>query len=81
MMAKKRASSRICPHCKGNGYVRVSFEAEESILQCQTCESKGELDTEKFYHQTWTEPHGTTTYYHGPLVDPEEFKDWKIHHK
>tara|TARA_R100001463_G_scaffold119211_1_gene175029 strand:+ start:609 stop:842 length:234 start_codon:yes stop_codon:yes gene_type:complete len=31
----------ICDDCKGNGYLRVSFEAEEHILQCSKCHSEG----------------------------------------
>ena len=34
----------ICSHCKGNGYIRLAFEAEESIEQCKVCHSQGELD-------------------------------------
>jgi len=68
----------ICPKCKGNGFTKNCWEAEEVILQCETCKSQGELSPNKHYGQTWTEPHGTKTYYYGPLLDPENFKDWTL---
>lgn len=70
----------ICRHCKGNGYIRVTFEAEKNILQCKKCESQGTIKDEDWTHygQTWKEPNGSTAYYHGPLLNPEDFKDWKI---
>ena len=36
--------SEICPICHGNGYVRLKFEAEESIQQCTNCDSQVEID-------------------------------------
>ena len=32
---------------KGNGYIRLRFEAEESIHQCKICNSQGEIEEEK----------------------------------
>ena len=40
-------TSLICPNCKGNGYFRVNWEADESIEQCKVCHSSGELDEKK----------------------------------
>tara|TARA_R110001599_G_scaffold152342_1_gene337337 strand:- start:2 stop:169 length:168 start_codon:yes stop_codon:yes gene_type:complete len=37
----------ICPECKGNGFTRIHWEAEEVILQCETCKSQGELNSIK----------------------------------
>jgi DnaJ-class molecular chaperone len=37
----------ICSNCKGNGYIRIRFEAEESIHQCKVCNSQGEIEEEK----------------------------------
>ena len=37
----------ICSNCKGNGYIRLRFEAEESIYQCKVCNSQGEVEEEK----------------------------------
>jgi len=34
----------ICSKCKGNGYVRLSFEAEQVIEQCKICHSQGEIN-------------------------------------
>ena len=31
-----------CTNCKGNGYVKLSFEAETNIEQCKVCHSQGE---------------------------------------
>jgi len=70
----------ICYNCKGNGYVRLSFEAETSIEQCEICHSQGELDETKYYSQTWTEGvEDSFSIYYGPLLDPECFKNYKIH--
>ena len=65
----------ICHNCKGNGFLRLAFEAEESIEQCKVCHSQGELDESKHYHQTWSggvsnEP---DNFYWGPPLDPEGF--------
>ena len=40
---------RICPRCKGNGYVKVPNKSVEQLrkevtVQCPMCESQGELD-------------------------------------
>jgi DnaJ-class molecular chaperone len=70
----------ICYNCKGNGYVKLSFEAETSIEQCEICHSQGELDETKYYHQTWTEGvEGSIAIYYGPLLDSECFENYKIH--
>ena len=71
----------ICPRCNGNGYIRVTLEAEKSVVQCKTCESQGEFDKDKFFSQSWKEAHGSTTFYNGPLLNPKDFKDWKIHYE
>ena len=34
----------ICHHCKGNGYVKIRFEAEQAIEQCSVCHSQGEIN-------------------------------------
>ena len=69
----------ICSHCKGNGYIRLAFEAEESIKQCKVCDSQGELNENNYYHQTWTEgAEDSLAVYYGPPLDPESFKNYKI---
>ena len=41
---KKRRHSMICDTCKGNGYVKVIHDNNETnIHQCWVCESEGEL--------------------------------------
>ena len=67
----------ICTKCHGNGFIRVSWEGEESIVQCDKCSSSGE--DPKFYLQTWQEFNGSRTHYHGPLLDPDDFKNYKLH--
>ena len=36
---------KICPECKGNGFIRVPYEEarEEQHAQCETCDSEGEI--------------------------------------
>ena len=47
-MVKSKINKVPCPHCKGNGYVRVPYELakEEVVVQCGVCGSQGELDEE-----------------------------------
>ena len=35
----------ICPDCRGNGYIKATIEEgrEHVVVQCQTCESEGEI--------------------------------------
>jgi DnaJ-class molecular chaperone len=69
----------ICSHCKGNGYIKLSFEAETNVEQCTVCHSQGELDETKYYHQTWTEGvNNSLAVYYGPPLDPESFKNYTI---
>jgi DnaJ-class molecular chaperone len=71
----------ICHHCKGNGYVKIRFEAEQAIEQCSVCHSQGEINENKYYHQTWSDgvSDETTSFYYGPPLDPESFKNYKIY--
>jgi DnaJ-class molecular chaperone len=71
----------ICDHCKGNGYIKIRFEAEEAIEQCKVCDSQGELVQSKHYYQTWSDgvSDDVTSWYWGPPLDPESFKNYKIH--
>jgi len=75
-------TKKICHNCKGNGYLRLAFEAEEVIEQCKVCHSQGELEEDKHYHQSWddTDYKGNTyrTVYYGPLLDPESFPGYRI---
>ena len=41
-LKKARVTIRICPTCKGNGFVKVSTENEDTIHQCWDCDSEGE---------------------------------------
>ena len=42
---KKRKHSAICPDCNGNGYVKCQIEEgrEHIVLQCEKCDSEGEI--------------------------------------
>ena len=42
---KKTRHSAICPDCNGNGYVKLVLEEgrEHVVVQCQSCESEGEI--------------------------------------
>ena len=68
----------ICTYCKGNGYVRLCFEAEEVTEQCWVCASQGEVKDKKHFIQTWEEDKGSRAYYYGPLIDSNLFKNHQI---
>ena len=60
--------------------MRLNFEAEEVIEQCPICQSRGELDENTHYHQTWEEgDNDSPVIYYGPPLDPEGFKNYKLH--
>jgi len=42
---KYKQHAMICPDCKGNGFVQCHIEEgrEHIVLQCQTCDSEGEI--------------------------------------
>ena len=42
---KKIRHSGICPDCNGNGYKQFHLEEgrEHVVLQCETCDSEGEI--------------------------------------
>jgi len=70
----------ICHACKGNGYVKLNWEATQSVEQCKVCDSQGELDEDNYYHQSWTEgAEDSLSIYYGPPLDPECFKNYKIY--
>ena len=44
-----RNNIKICPRCKGNGYIKIPNKSVEElgkgvIVQCPMCESEGEID-------------------------------------
>ena len=70
---------KICPNCDGRGFNKATMECEDSIIfKCKVCDSKGKIDGEKYFFQTYTEPHGSITFYNGPVLDKKLFKDLKI---
>ena len=48
-MATAKPIKVTCPHCKGNGYVRVPYELtrEEVTAQCGVCDSQGEVNADE----------------------------------
>ena len=42
---KYNVHAAICPDCNGNGYIKAVIEEgrEHIVVQCQTCESEGEI--------------------------------------
>ena len=68
-----------CHNCKGNGFIRLRFEAEETIEQCKVCHSSGETKAGKYYPQSWDDGDGNPCIYHGPALDPEGFENYKIY--
>ena len=77
----RKEKNMICFNCKGNGYLRLSWEGERSIEQCKVCNSQGEVKDDEHYHQTWSDgvSEETTSFYYGPPLDPEGFKNYKIY--
>ena len=47
--SKKKTKKVTCPHCKGNGFIRIPYQLakEEITAQCGVCESQGEIDAEE----------------------------------
>ena len=44
-----KTKKKICPRCKGNGYIKIPHESVEKlnksvIAQCPMCKSEGEID-------------------------------------
>ena len=69
----------ICYNCKGNGYVKLKFEGETAIHQCQVCHSQGETTAGEYYPQSWDDGDGNPCIYHGPPLEPDGFKNYKIY--
>ena len=71
----------ICQGCKGNGFIRLRWEASESVEQCKVCDSQGEIKEDEYFSQSWDDDYGHPVAYHGPPLDPEGFKNYKIYPK
>ena len=44
-----KPKKKICPRCKGNGYIQIPHESVEKLnksitAQCAMCNSEGEID-------------------------------------
>ena len=49
MVRANKNNIRLCPRCKGNGYIKVPHKSVEQLnksitVQCPMCESRGEID-------------------------------------
>ena len=49
MVRPNKNNIKICPRCKGNGYIRIPNKSVEQIgesitVSCTMCESEGELN-------------------------------------
>ena len=42
-LKKARVQITICPTCKGNGYLKVATETQDTIHQCWYCDSEVEF--------------------------------------
>ena len=44
-LKKYNVHAAICPDCNGNGYIKAVIEEgrEHVVLQCETCDSEGEI--------------------------------------
>ena len=42
---KYNVHAAICPDCNGNGYIKAMIDEgrEHVVLQCETCDSEGEI--------------------------------------
>ena len=72
----------ICFNCKGNGFLRLRFESEQAIQQCQVCNSSGEVKDDEYYSQSWDDGLGSCSVYYGPPLEAEGdegFKNYKIY--
>ena len=41
---------KICPTCHGNGYIMDSDGEQSAAIDCPTCDSQGELNTQGKYY-------------------------------
>ena len=49
MVKQNPETSKICPRCKGNGFIKIPNKSVEEIgnsitVSCTMCDSRGELD-------------------------------------
>ena len=42
-LKKYRLRKLVCSTCKGNGYLKVATETQDTIHQCWDCDSEGEF--------------------------------------
>ena len=49
MVKPNKNNIKICPRCKGNGYIKIANKSVDQIgqsitMQCPMCNSQGEID-------------------------------------
>ena len=49
MVRPNKNNIKICPRCKGDGYIKIPNKSVEELnksttVQCPMCESRGEID-------------------------------------
>jgi transcription elongation factor Elf1 len=49
MARPNKNNIRLCPRCRGNGYIKIPNKSVEELnkivtVQCPMCESRGEVD-------------------------------------
>jgi hypothetical protein len=71
---------KICPNCDGRGFTEATMECEDKMkIKCKICNCTGKVDGEKFFLQTYREPHGSISIYHGPVLEKKYgFKNLEI---
>jgi DnaJ-class molecular chaperone len=40
---EKQVNKIICDNCMGNGYIRINTSSYDEVVQCQKCNSQGEI--------------------------------------
>ena len=53
------SQKKICPNCHGNGFVKVKKSpnpANDTVMQCTICNSKGEVHDKEFDEYFDTHP-------------------------
>ena len=51
------------------------------MIICHNCKGNGEIAEGIYYQQSWEDGDGNPVVYHGPPLDGNEFKNYKIYPK
>ena len=47
MLMWRLCMNKQCPKCLGNGFIKISWEAESSYFDCDECDSQGTIKVKK----------------------------------